>query len=271
MKGRVFLGLASILMGLSVAPANGQPPPTLQALFEQAPRHDPDVTLGEGQRQQAMRLAALGYGSQAGLARRSWEIQRILERHARQLDRIYRFREMMLRARGFTIMPPVLTRTTEAFRLGRSGLEAARSRRILRILEPARIVGAPPRWRDYLRRSWSKAQPPSSVLFPRTEAETALWTGWVRDGWRQGRRLADDIFASDLDRLNRVFQGVVLWRRAWRSRIATRPGISFETAPVRGGGARLDIGETRIRIARPSGLDAEARNWTLAVEVPPGD
>ena len=60
-----------------------------------------------------MRAAALAFGSQAGLARRGWEIAAMLERHADRLSAVYRFRDLTLRVHGFTVMPPVLGETSQ--------------------------------------------------------------------------------------------------------------------------------------------------------------
>ena len=66
------------------------------------------------------------------------------------------------------MLPPVLAETRQAFRLGLGQDRAASARRVLRIVEPERIVSAPPHWRDYLVRSWRTPVPPPAVLFPRT-------------------------------------------------------------------------------------------------------
>ena len=76
-------------------------------------------------RASAVRLAALGFGARAGLARRTWEIAAMLDRHGPKLSAIYRFGDLVLRADGFTVLPPVLAETRRAFRLE----AAARARR----------------------------------------------------------------------------------------------------------------------------------------------
>ena len=45
------------------------------------------------------------------------------------------------------------------------------------------------------------AAPPPSVLFPRDDEEKARWKRLLAEGWAEGQKLADDIFAADLDRL----------------------------------------------------------------------
>ena len=123
----------------------------------------------------------------------------------------------MLREDGFTVLPPVLAETRRSFRLERAGTRAASARRVLRILEPARLVSVAPDWRDWLERSWLPAEPPAAVLFPPTPGRTpAGGACWRRAGPRAWP-WPDDIFAADLDRLNRTFEGVVLWHRLSRA------------------------------------------------------
>ncbi len=124
------------------------PPPGLEALYELAPAPGAAIPFAEEKRHSAMRLTALGFGARAGLARRSWEIGVMLERLSAPLSAIYRFSDLMLTGQGFTVLPPVLAETRQAFRLGRGQARAASARRVLRIVEPERIVSAPPHWRD---------------------------------------------------------------------------------------------------------------------------
>ena len=235
------------------------PPPPLEALHEARPARELAAGFAAEKRRGAMRAAALSFGSRAGLARRTWEIGRMLERFAPALDGVYRFRRLMLRREGFLLRPPVLAETSDAFRLARDGSEAAAARRAIRILAPARIVSAPPSWRDYLVRSWRPAEPPA--LFPRDAAEKADWRRWLAEGWRAGRSLADDVFAADLDRLNRDFEGIALWRRLHAARMVTAPALEAARAGVAGHGREIRIGETTAALGAPARLEPDAARW----------
>ena len=162
-----------LLLLMAVPVRAAAPPPDLEALYEFAPASSVAIPFAEEKRHSAMRLAALGFGARAGLARRSWEIGVMLERLSAPLSGIYRFGDLMLSEHGFTVLPPVLAETRQAFRLGLGQDRAASARRVLRIVEPERIVSVAPHWRDYLLRSWRTPAPPAAVLFPRTGPETA--------------------------------------------------------------------------------------------------
>ncbi len=258
--------IAAPLAALSVPAAHAaDAPPDLAALQATEPESGPAVPFAAEKRAESVRLAALGFGSRAGLARRGWEIGAMLDRHGARLDAIYRFSELMLREDGFAVLPPVVAETRRAFRLGRAGTRAARADRILRILEPARLVSAAPGWRDWLQRSWPEAAPPASVLFPRDAEETARWQELLAEGWAEGEKLAEDIFAADLDRLNRSFEGVVLWHRLRRAGMIGAPGIEVAEAGASGHERLMRVRAASAGIARAARFELDSARWA-----PPG-
>ena len=259
----VSLSLAMASLVFVIPPAGAaEAPPDLESLqaFEPAAAEKTAAFAAE-KRGAAVRLAALGFGARAGLARRSWEIAALLERHGARLSAIYRFRDLMLEDGGFTVLPPVVAETRRAYRLDGAGVRAASAERVLRIVEPARIVSAPPDWRDWLRRSWPDAAPPAAVLFPRGAEETKRWRRLLAEGWARGAALADDIFAADLDRLNRTFEGVVRWHRLYRAGMVTAPGIETARAGVSGHERLMRIGTASAERARPARFELDARRW----------
>ena len=254
-----------LLFGAAHSLADGGPPPSLEDLYEFEPSRELTAAFGEERRRAAMREAALVFGARGGLARRSWEIAGELERVGVQLSGVYRFGDLLVRHDGFMVMPPVVAETEGSFRLGRGGTRAATVRRVVRIVEGARIVSAVPGWRDFLIRSWPQAEAPVSVLFPRTDEESELWREWLADGWGRGVSLADEVFAADLDRLNTVFEGVVGWHRLRVARMVSAPVLSSEHVAVGGDGSGrlMRIDETIVGIEEPAHLNFEARDWRL--------
>ena len=258
-----ILLLALVCLGADIA-FGADEPPKLEALLKAEPPDGAaidDGGLSGEMRGSAMRAAALTFGSRAGLARRGWEIAAMLERHAHKLSAVYRFRDLMLEKDGFTVMPPVLAETDRAFRLRRDGARAASARRVVRIVEPERIVSAVPHWRDYLMRAWPKAEPATAVLYPRGAAEVRQWRGWLREGWAQGAVLADDIFAADLERLNRVFAGLVLWHRANLAGMVSAPSVGTEHAAASGHGRLVRIDETRAALGPAARFELRPQQW----------
>ena len=255
------LAAAPVPAACTAATATAKPPPDLASLQAFVPAAGPDIPFAAGKRASAVRLAALGFGARAGLARRAWEIGAMLNRHEARLGAIYRFGDLVLREDGFTVLPPAIAETRRAFRLEPAGTRAASAERVLRLLEPARLVSAAPGWRDWLGRSWLPAEPPASVLFPRDDEEELRWRRLLAEGWAEGRALAEDIFAADLDRLNRTFVGVILWHRLHRAAMVTVPGIGIERAGVSGHETLMRIGAASARIARPARFELDAGRW----------
>ena len=256
----VFALAVAPVQAVSAAP-DADAPPDLAALQAMQPAPGPAVSFAGEKRAEAVRLAALGFGARAGLARRGWEIAAMLERHAQELDAIYRFGPLMLNAGGFAVLPPVLAETDRAFRLERSGTRAARADRVLRIVEPARMVSAAPGWRDWLARSWSEAAPPAGVLFPRDAHEDARWRRLLAEGWAEGRRLADDIFAADLDRLNRAYEGTVLWHRLHRAGMVSAPRIAVSETGVTGHERLMRVRAASAGVAESARFELDAARW----------
>ena len=275
-----LLVLALLCLGADIAFGEEAPPPTLDVLLhaempeaegadEGAPGSSPGFA-GEA-RLSAMRAAALTLGSRAALARRGWEIAGMLERHGRMLSTVYRFRDLVIRRSGFTVMPPVLAETDRAFRLGRDGARAASARRVIRIVEPERIVSAVPHWRDYLVREWPQAGVPAAVLHPRGEVEARHWRSWLREGWVQGRALADDIFAADLERLNRTFTGLVLWHRASLAGMVSAPSLETTHTASSGHGRLVRIDEIRAALGPAARFELRPQQWKALPYTPAGE
>ena len=253
-----------VLAAALCAPARAgeaPPPPGLPAVLEAKPSGDVAGDFGDDMRREAMRAAALSYGAQSGLARRSWEIERLVERHAGHLDRLYAFRSLTLRRHGFTVVPPVVGETRDAVRFGRDGRRAASAARVVRIVEGERLAPAPPHWRDFLVRRWRVPEPPVSVLFPRGEEERSFWAGWIAEGWHEGRRQADAIFEADLDRLTAALEGMARWGVLRGARMVGAPEVRVSRAPTAGDGRAMRVSETLVRLGMPVELSLRAQRW----------
>ena len=243
-------------------------PATLEEVLETKPVSEKVVEFADERRRAAMRGAAISFGMQSGLVRRAFELGQVLDRYARQLDRVYRFDRVLIERDGFQVLPPVVVETTRAFRRDEAGRRAATARRVLRIERPAEVVSRAPGWRGYFERSWESPRAPSAVLFPRNPEERALWRAWVREGWAEGTGLAEDVFAADLDRLNRDFEGVVRWRVLEAQRMVTAPQLGVTRRAVVGGGREMRVDEREIAIEVDARLNPIAEDWRVIEEAP---
>ncbi len=262
---RVIFWTAWALLGVlcvASARADDVAPPGLGQVLEAEPSRDIAGEFGDEMRGEAMRAAALAFGAQSGLARRSWEIGRdVVAKHAASLDRLYDFRRLTETRHGFVLVPPVVDETRRAVRLGRDGRRASSAARVIRIVEPERLATAPPHWRDFLVRRWRAPEPPVELLFPRDEAERASWAKWIAEGWREGVRQADAIFAADLDRLNALLEAIARWGVLHEARMVGAPAVEVSEAATAGDGREMRVGERLLRLGRPAELQLSARRW----------
>lgn len=271
LQGALLLGLAALLnWGTTFLPDScaraAAPPPLLDALLVQAaPAAEDGIAVEGARRLRALRLAAQGWGSQAGLARRSWELRALMQHHDVLLSAAFRFRALAQPvAGGFWLIPPVAVETGPALRVSADGRQATAARRVIELAEPARLALQPRHWSDWLERDWPAPAPPPAALWPREPAEQAAWEAALRAGWEAGTLLADDTLLADLAALERAFTGQVGWRLLRLQGMATAPALRHRHAPV-AGSAPLRIGETAVEIARDAGLNPEWSRWT-----PPG-
>lgn len=255
--------VAAALIAAWGAAAQASAPPDLEEILGigSSSAHQLAVTFEEETRRRAMATAARAWGAQAGIRHRGWEIGAILDRYAPQLNRIYRFRDLMIRAAGFMVQPPVLAETRDAFILARDHGQAASAGRVVKIVAAERIVSAVPSWRDFLERSWPLAAPPAAILFPRDGEEERLWEEWVSEGWHSGTRLADEIFADDLRRLNSIFGGIILWHRLELAGMVTAPDVGTRETAVTGTATTLRIAERFVSIDQAARLVADPGAW----------
>ena len=262
---KVCTCVAVIVFGFAVftrpVAAVDDPPPTISDLspFSQ----DPHVTEPESPRHRAMRVAAIRYGAQAGLARRTYEIAQLLERNAEALSRIFRFDELMLTESGFLLQPPVIIESRNAYKVERNGLRAASADRVYRVQEKERIVPAAPVWRDYLMREWRKPQLPPSTLAPQDAREAQLWERWQGEGWESGIALADAIFSDDIERLSAQFEGLVRWHHLRLAGMTGSTVVTTDEVPVSGDGTEMRIAARAVSIARPSSLHVDTGRWRV--------
>ena len=267
--GVSLVGLLVLLPGPKDAHAQAGAPATLEEVLAARPSASKQVEFADERRRAAMRDAAISFGMQSGLVRRTHELRELLEGFERQLDRIYRFDRLLITRDGFLVSPPVVVETNAAFRLAEHGKRAATARRVLRIAREAEVLGGPPGWREYFERTWEAPRPPSAVLFPRTPDEEPLWREWVSEGWSEGTRLAEDTFESDLDRLNRDFVGIVTWRILERQRIVTAPGVEVTSTAVVGGGAEMRVDARELEIREDARLNPVIGDWRVIEETAP--
>lgn len=275
--------LSALLLALLLAPAIAHaidhegaspPPPPIDTLL--------NIEVGDGDDAQeniikeeekagaqirfdALREASLSYGARAGLANRTFEIQRRLAEQETYLSRVYSFNRLLIPAQnGLLIEPPIVAEALQALIVKGGGQEAAVADRVLKINRAARIVTAARDWRTYLERDWGEVEPPPGLLLPKTEDELKAWQEGVRKGWQAGVEQADEIFQADLDRLTNDFTGMVRYREMLAQGMITAPYALAENRGITGNPSELRIGDRGVEITGPSQFVIESNQWQPA-------
>lgn len=212
-------------------------------------------------RYQGLREAALGLGARGGLAWRAQQINRILARHERNLDLVYNFNALML---DNHVLPPVLIEGRQ--NLDQTADDVIRiSDRAYSIQSQARFVTVPPTWRDYLQMNYKDPDMPDSSLMPRSETEKNVWDKYIDEGWQAGISQADVIFAENLGRLKRDFEGMVRYRSLLAQNMVSYPYVAQVNMGVTGGDSQMAINDRVLRITALPEFNIASSEWNTVI------
>ncbi len=279
---------------------NGETPPSLEDLQEVGGK-TPDTTVKKTNskdklenivaeekdlalkiRRDSMRDAARSYGARGGLSWRTKNIMDELKKSSYAMDKAFNFRRLLIRApSNLFIEPPIVSEAQNNFIVTPNGIEAAVADVIYQITNQARIVSAPRDWRQYVERDWDKVAPPPDILLPENKVEREAWRRWVREGWEEGVKQADDTFQADLDLLVADFEGMVRYRRLLAENKISAPfatmvdrGVSGMKVQTMIGNkpvnitTQMRVGDRAVRITSPSSLQdsRKGQDWAPPVE-----
>lgn len=200
---------------------------------------------------------ARGLGAQASLAKRSYQLNAMLHSQKRRLDHIFNFNYLMLNQ---NVVPPILAE-------GRGTLNLADNFTIrisdheYKIIQPPRFATVAPNWRHYIWMRYKAPEKPDATLLPQSKSERKIWNKYVRIGWDEGVTQADQIFSANLSRLERDYQGMILYRKLLAQNMVTKPYVSKAELGITGSGNDLHINDRILRITSIPQLQVDPRNW----------
>lgn len=229
--------------------------------------YDPDDAAEEITeiRRRALLEAAQGYGSQMGYARRGWEIENVLEKRSMQLAQVFNFSRVVSDApvKAGYIVPPVVSRSFDAFKTTEEGREASVADEYLTIVAAGKIMPVTPTWRDYLLFSARTPEEPAKSLYPRNSTEKEMFDKWFNDGWKAGVDLADAEIGSRLDRLRRDYEGMLQYRRLVAMGMMDRMVLQDADFGVTGGGDEMRIGSRTVRVVSDAEFETNPKRWSV--------
>lgn len=216
-------------------------------------------------RSEALKENAQSYGSQYGYARRSWEISGRLEAYSSNLSQVFDFNRVVSNApvKAGVVVPPVVSRSFDAFVTDADGREASVADEYLTIVRAGKIAPLAPTWRDYLIFTSSEPQEPARSLMPSNTAEKKMFDGWFKEGWAAGEKLADAEFEQRLDRLKQDYQGMLQYRRLVAMGMMDRMVLADADFGVTKDGNEMRIGSSTVKIVSDASFQTNPSRWKV--------
>lgn len=216
-----------------------------------------------GMRKTALEEIAMSLGAQAGLAYRAAELNIVLEKNSKILDRVFNFHPLLL---DHSVLPPVLLEGRHTLNL--DSPETIRiSDRTYQIAKQARFVTAPPNWRNYVWLSYQKPERPHNAFLPRTRQERRWWAEAVTRGWYEGRRQADYIFGDNLSNLKQDYLGMIRYRILLAQNMVTLPFVAKTDLGVTGNSEIMYVHDQILRIMALPSLNIDSSQWQPLLSV----
>lgn len=237
---------------------------------EHASRADEDDDEGTNDinpiRLQGLKETALTVGAQGALAKRSSELNLLLEQNHKYLDQSFNFYALIL---DQDVLPPVLVEGRNTMNLDNNDTIRIADQ-TYQIVQQARFVTAPPNWRTYLWLNFPKPDVPDPTLLPKPDSaqEINTWKKYVHEGWDEGVSQANGIFAENLARLKRDYQGMALYRKLLSEKMISPPVVAKTDLGITGGGSELTVNDRFKRITAHPSLNPNSQEWQPAVAQP---
>lgn len=213
---------------------------------------------------QALTEAGMTVGAQGALALRSEQIDTILTNDTKLLDQTFNFNALIL---PNNVLPPVLVEGDHTLNLANSSTIRVADK-TYKIEQQARFVTAAPTWHDYLWMSFPKPDKPNNTLLPKNKSEDKIWKSAVNDGWKKGVSQANSIFAENVARLKRDYEGIALYKKLVDQNMISTPYVATTALGVTGNGNQITVNDKVKRITSLPQLNPNAANWKPAVAQP---
>ena len=205
----------------------------------------------------ALKETAITIGAQAGLAARTTNINKVLEKDEHHLNTVFNFGAMLMDQH---VLPPVLTTAQDTLNLANNDVIRL-SDRTFQIVRQARFVSTPPTWREYLWMSFGQPSPPDATLLPKTDAEREVWKTYVTEGWQEGEHQADQIYQENLARLQRDYTGMALYRQLLMQHMVSKPFVARSELGITGNDSSIRINDQVLRITALPKLTPNSSQW----------
>jgi len=222
-----------------------------------------DTAVGDDKhlRTDMLRDTALSIGARSGLSHRATEINAMLAERTTHLNQIFNFQSLVL---ADNVMPPVLVESRDALNLETPHTIRTADRQY-RIVKQARFVTGVPLWQDYLLFKVSPPELPDASLLPGDEDEQVVWSEYTAKGWKNGLEQANQIYAENLSRLKRDYQGMIRYRVLLAQNMVSAPELAQRDMGITGGGEEMAVNDRILTIKALPALKADTSQWQASV------
>jgi defect-in-organelle-trafficking protein DotC len=209
-------------------------------------------------RLKGVRQAAEELGVQSALADESTVINGVLEAHSYQLSQVFNFRLLMYKD---SVLPPVIVSAENELRISESGDDIRVGGKSYHIIEQVRFVTAPPTWRDYLIMNYPYPDYPNPAMLPKNSKEREAWKEGLSAGWKEGVAQALSIYQVNLGRLNRDFNGMVLYRELLAQNMVSPFYVVKQDKGITGDASHITVDDQSWQISAKPQLQLHSQLW----------
>jgi defect-in-organelle-trafficking protein DotC len=199
-------------------------------------------------REEAVREAGQATGMAWGYYHEIRRLEAEMNAEVGTLNQVYAFQPYMLRGH---VLPPVLEAGDHAAKFNNPN-RATFALQIFKIIHPARIVAAPPDWRQWLLPPNPHPHPTRAILLPRNAAERAVWKAAVASGWTQGVEQGQSVEMENLHRLTRTLTGMIMFMRLKAQGMVSGPVVVAGAPVIQVQGQKLSIDTRLFQIDQPA-------------------
>ena len=168
---------------------------------------------------------------------------------------------------GVMVRPPVISEAKETWESFDEGKSLRVADTVYEIITQAQFTSVPPKWQEYLITVFNEPELPFTTLQPTSAEEKDAWKKWQMEGWNHGKEQAYAIFESNLNRLNRDFQGMVRYKILVEEGQVTPAVIAQGRLGNTGDGQNMRVNDRAIRITQDPELELDSSRWTASPTV----
>ncbi|GGM25714.1 type IV secretory system conjugative DNA transfer family protein [Pseudomonas asuensis] len=217
-------------------------------------------------RTQMLNEAGTTVGFRGGMAARSRELVKALEKRNHALSMEYQFAPLISRS---GTLPPVIVEAQDVAAFAPDQVRTAN--KVYKIHREERFVSVPPTWRDYLFTGMTFASTvdlPVMEARPQNSQEQKIWEKAVRAGWVEGEKQADDILDANFNRLVRDMTGMMLYSALLQNDLIKPTRIAESEQTVTGDGQQLMLGDKLRRLTEKASFETDPNKWRPTVHKP---